>query len=223
VTGGREAGHVGTDLSQEHSPRTEPGWAKQVRAAGLSVTTAKRWQTLARVPGPAFRAAIEDAKQTRAEVTLGSFIALGRQHRPVESPPRIVQLPANVTIETADARRLPVPDGSVELFAFSPPFNVGMNYGVDEDGQPIDDALPYEDYLQFARDLLRELHRVGSERARLAINVPLDVRHGGRPRSVAADWANAAVSSSMSASRGLKRSDECDGGAGNTHPTELAR
>jgi site-specific DNA-methyltransferase (adenine-specific) len=172
---------------------TEPGWARQVRAAGLSVTTAKRWQTLARVPEPAFRAAIEEAKRTRAEVTLGSFIALGRQYRPTGSPPKVVHLPAGVTIEVADTRRLPLPDGSIDLFAFSPPFNVGMNYGLDECGAPIDDELPYADYLQFAREVVDELHRIGSERARLAINVPLDIRHGGRPRYIAADWAGAAA------------------------------
>ncbi len=167
---------------------TEPGWARQVRAAGLSVTTAKRWQTLARVPEPAFRAAIEDAKRTRAEVTLGSFIALGRQYRPAETPPKVVHLPAGVTIEVADARRLPLPDGSIELFAFSPPFNVGMQYGVDAHGQPVDDALPYDTYLELARSILVELHRVGSPRARLAINVPLDTRYGGQPRFIASDW-----------------------------------
>jgi DNA modification methylase len=156
------------------------------------LTTAKRWQTLARVPEAVFRAAIDDARQRQTEVTLGSFIALGRQYRPAPQQPTVVHLPADVSIDVADARHLPLADGAINLFAFSPPFNVGMNYGLDRDGQPIDDELSYAAYLQFARDLLGELHRVGSDHARLAINVPLDVRHGGRPRYIAADWAVAA-------------------------------
>jgi DNA modification methylase len=171
----------------------QPGWARQVRAAGLSVTTARRWQTLARVPEPVFRAAVDDARRRDAEVTLGSFIALGRQYRPTVQAPTVVHLPAGVTIETADARHLPLADGSIDLFAFSPPFNVGMTYGLDRDGQPIDDDLPYDVYLQLAHDILGELHRVGSARARLAINLPLDVRHGGQPRYIASDWASAAA------------------------------
>jgi site-specific DNA-methyltransferase (adenine-specific) len=170
-----------------------PGWARQVRAAGLSVTTARRWQTLARVPEPVFRAAIEDARRRETEVTLGSFIALGRQYRPAVQAPTVVHLPAGVSIETADARQLPLADDSIDLFAFSPPFNVGMRYGLDERGQPIADELAYDTYLQLARAILVELHRVGSTRARLAINLPLDVRHGGRPRYIASDWARLAA------------------------------
>jgi site-specific DNA-methyltransferase (adenine-specific) len=171
----------------------QPGWAKQVRAAGLSVTTARRWQTLARVPEPVFRAAIDDARRRATEVTLSSFIALGRQYRPTDSPPTVVHLPAGVSIETADARHLPLADGSIDLFAFSPPFNVGMNYGLDVHGQPIDDQVPYAAYLQLARAILLDLHRVGSARARLAVNVPLDVRLGGVPRYIASDWASVAL------------------------------
>jgi site-specific DNA-methyltransferase (adenine-specific) len=171
----------------------QPGWARQVRAAGLSVTTARRWQTLARVPEPVFRAAVEDARRRETEVTLGSFIALGRQYRPAVQAPTVVHLPAGVSIETADARQLPLTDGSIDLFVFSPPFNVGMQYGLDERGQPINDDLPYDGYLQLARDILVELHRVGSARARLALNLPLDVRHGGRPRYLASDWARLAA------------------------------
>jgi site-specific DNA-methyltransferase (adenine-specific) len=169
-------------------PARQPGWASQVRTAGLSLTTAKRWQTLARVPEPVFRAAIEDARRTRAEVTLGSFLALGRQYRPAIQLPPVVHLPAGVVIETADARQLPLDDESIDLFAFSPPFNVGMHYGLDARGRPIDDALPYDDYLQLARDILIELHRIGAPRARLAVNIPLDIRFGGVPRFIASDW-----------------------------------
>jgi hypothetical protein len=155
----------------------QPGWARQVRAAGLSVTTARRWQTLARVPEPVFRAAVDDARRRDSEVTLGSFIALGRQYRPAVQAPTVVHLPAAVTIETADARHLPLADDSIDLFAFSPPFNVGMTYGLDRDGRPIDDDLPYDVYLQLARDILGELHRVGSlgkrgRRRRLALPGP---------------------------------------------------
>jgi site-specific DNA-methyltransferase (adenine-specific) len=173
---------------QPEPPARQAGWVKQVRAAGLSLATAKRWQTLARVPEPVFRAAIEDAKRTQAEVTLGSFLALGRQYRPAVPPPPVVHLPTDVVIETADARRLPLGKRSIDLFAFSPPFNVGMRYGLDAHGQPIDDALPYDDYLRFASDVLGELYRVGAPRARLAINVPLDIRFGGQPRPIASNW-----------------------------------
>jgi site-specific DNA-methyltransferase (adenine-specific) len=176
------------DADRNAQPGEAPGWTRQVRAAGLSLATAKRWQTLARVPEPVFRAAIEDARRTRSEVTLGSFLALGRQYRPANPPPPIAQLPAGVLLDTADARQLPLPDGSIDLFAFSPPFNVGMHYGLDARGQSVDDALPYDEYLELARRILVELHRVGTPRARLAINIPLDIRYGGEPRFIASNW-----------------------------------
>jgi DNA modification methylase len=100
----------------------------------------------------------------------------------------VVHLPAGVVLETADARQLPLSDSSIELFAFSPPFNVGMQYGLDAHGQSVDDALPYDEYLELARRILVELHRVGTPLARLAINVPLDIRYGGEPRFIASDW-----------------------------------
>jgi hypothetical protein len=53
--------------------------------------------------------------------------------------------------QAPDDRQLPVADGSIDLFAFSPPFNVRKQYGLDARGHAVDDALPYDEYLELAR------------------------------------------------------------------------
>jgi hypothetical protein len=62
-----------------------------------------------------------------------------------------------------------------------------MQYGLDARGQSVDDAMPYDEYLELARRILVELRRVGIPRARLAINVPLDIRYGREPHFIASD------------------------------------
>lgn len=47
-----------------------------------------------------------------------------------------------------------MPDDSVDLAACDPPFNIGLNYSL------CDDNLPYEEYINWSRRWVSELHRV---------------------------------------------------------------
>ena len=99
------------------------------------------------------------------------------------------RLPVDVHIEVADARGLPLEDGSVDLVVTSPPYALDVGY---PQGDVAADAWP-----AFMRDWLREAYRVTREGGRLALNVPLDTTKGGfRPTyaqaidaAIAAGWA----------------------------------
>jgi len=67
------------------------------------------------------------------------------------------------------------PDNSIHLIVTSPPYNVGINYGID-------DSKKYEDYLDFMRQVIVECHRVLVAGGRLAINVPSCIRQHTKSR-----------------------------------------
>lgn len=80
-------------------------------------------------------------------------------------------VPPNVRIEQADARRLPLADGTVHLIVTSPPYGVEKAY---QDG----DILA-GDWQLFMLEWLEEAYRVAADGGRLALNVPLDTTLGG--------------------------------------------
>ena len=63
---------------------------------------------------------------------------------------------------------------SVDLVVTSPPYNVGMDYGKGQN-----DRLEQEDYLQFLREVMVELHRVLKVGGRICWNSPNQIRMKG--------------------------------------------
>ena len=89
------------------------------------------------------------------------------------APPDVL-LPADVRVEVADARCLPLEDGTVDLTVASPPYALDVAY---EGGDVAPDAWP-----SFMRAWLEEAYRVTAEGGRLAVNVPVDTtKRGYRP------------------------------------------
>jgi len=68
----------------------------------------------------------------------------------------------------------------IDLTVTSPPYNVGIEYGSN------DDKLAYEHYLEFSRQWLSNCYRWTKPQGRLLLNIPLDKNKGGN-RSVGAD------------------------------------
>lgn len=69
---------------------------------------------------------------------------------------------------------------SVDLIITSPPYNVGIDYGSNEDN------LTYEEYLKFSEIWLRNCYHWTKSTGRLCLNVPLDKNKNGK-NSVCAD------------------------------------
>lgn len=71
-------------------------------------------------------------------------------------------------------------ENSVDLIVTSPPYNVGIDYGSNDDG------LSYEAYLEFSERWLFNCFYWSRPQGRLLMNVPLDKNKGGQ-RPVGAD------------------------------------
>ncbi len=69
----------------------------------------------------------------------------------------------------------------IDLTVTSPPYNVDMPYGSN------DDALDYNEYLEFTRQWLSNVFNWTNDTGRLCLNVPLDKNKGGQ-QSVGADF-----------------------------------
>ena len=69
---------------------------------------------------------------------------------------------------------------SIDLIVTSPPYNLDISYNSYKDGDP------YEKYLDFSKNWLREAYRVLKNDGRMCLNIPLDKNKGGQ-QSVAAD------------------------------------
>lgn len=80
-------------------------------------------------------------------------------------------VPWNVRVDQADARKLPLTDGSVHLTVTSPPYALDKAY---QDGD-----VPVEDWRAFMYAWYVEAYRVTTHHGRLAVNVPLDTTLGG--------------------------------------------
>lgn len=63
--------------------------------------------------------------------------------------------------------------GSVDLIVTSPPYNLGIQYGVHGDD------MPYGKYLDFTRKWLKKCHRLVEPNGRLCLNVPLETKKYG--------------------------------------------
>ena len=73
-----------------------------------------------------------------------------------------------------------IPKSSVDLMITSPPYNVDIHYNLHQD------ALSYEDYLEFTKDWLTKCYDLAKDDGRLCLNIPLDKNKGGQ-QSVCAD------------------------------------
>ena len=73
-----------------------------------------------------------------------------------------------------------IPKESIDLIVTSPPYNVGIAYGSNED------SLTYDDYLKFSKTWLENCYRWVSSTGRLCLNIPLDKNKHGK-NSVCAD------------------------------------
>ena len=68
----------------------------------------------------------------------------------------------------------------IDLIVTSPPYNVGIDYGSN------DDTLSYENYLDFSKQWIQNCFQWSKPHARMLLNIPLDKNKGGN-RSVGAD------------------------------------
>ncbi|WP_245892494.1 DNA-methyltransferase [Helicobacter valdiviensis] len=74
-----------------------------------------------------------------------------------------------------------------DLGITSPPYNVGIEYGSNND------TLNYEAYLEFSKTWLSHCYFWAKDRARFCLNIPLDKNKGGQ-QSMGADLINIAKS-----------------------------
>lgn len=86
----------------------------------------------------------------------------------------------SLTIYNADFLSKPLKPNSIDLIVTSPPYNVGIEYSEYQD------ATPYDDYLVFSKQWLKEAYRVLKPDGRMCLNIALDKNKGGN-KSVAAD------------------------------------
>jgi DNA modification methylase len=68
-----------------------------------------------------------------------------------------------------------IPSESVHCIVTSPPYNVGVNYGVD-------DSKDYKDYLTFIEKCLTECYRILIKGGRIAINLPSSILQSKKSR-----------------------------------------
>jgi site-specific DNA-methyltransferase (adenine-specific) len=73
-----------------------------------------------------------------------------------------------------------IAESSIDLTVTSPPYGVDIKY------ENYDDSIPYNDYLNFAREWLQRCFDFTKDDGRLCLNIPLDKNKGGQ-QSVAAD------------------------------------
>jgi site-specific DNA-methyltransferase (adenine-specific) len=77
-----------------------------------------------------------------------------------------------------------VESGSIDLVFTSPPYNVGIDYGV------YDDNLPYDEYLGSMEDVIKELYRVVGSTGRIVYNVPVNYKRDGVFQHPYVDYVN---------------------------------
>jgi site-specific DNA-methyltransferase (adenine-specific) len=69
---------------------------------------------------------------------------------------------------------------SVDLIVTSPPYNLGIEYGLHKDDEE------YELYLEFSEQWLKKTYELARSSGRLCMNIPLDKNKGGQ-QSICAD------------------------------------
>ena len=75
-------------------------------------------------------------------------------------------------------------ENSIDLVFTSPPYNVGIDYGV------YDDNLPYDEYLGSMEDVIRELYRVVGDSRRIVYNVPINYKRDDVMQHPYVDYVN---------------------------------
>ena len=110
-----------------------------------------------------------EAPQNWSAAELKREAEMVRRELATEPAPSTKTVPAR--LEVADATRMLLEGGSVDLIVTSPP------YGLDKRYRDLED--PSEGWPRFMRDWLGEGFRVAREHGRLALNVPLDTTRGG--------------------------------------------
>jgi hypothetical protein len=104
--------------------------APRLREIGIDKSESSRTQAIAAVPPETFETTISEAKQSNRELTSKEMVNLGRRHQ--RSARKVARLreraeAARVSatgclLLQGDARRIPLPDRSVDLVFGSPPF-----------------------------------------------------------------------------------------------------
>jgi site-specific DNA-methyltransferase (adenine-specific) len=85
-----------------------------------------------------------------------------------------------IKIYNVDFLKLKTPSNFVDLIITSPPYNLGIDYGVYED------TKTYKDYLNFSKNWLTKCLQILKDDGRICINIPLDTGKNGK-RSLSAD------------------------------------
>lgn len=113
--------------------------------------------------------AIRTEPDCRTRHGLGKHIAkleAKRKVRAARAQAREIVLPPGLTLDVADARTLPLDDGTVDLIVTSPPYGLAIDY--------TDGDIPADEWPSFMLAWLREALRVTKPSGRLALNIPLD-------------------------------------------------
>lgn len=92
----------------------------------------------------------------------------------------------NIEIYNIDILKFNVlAENSVDLIITSPPYNLDIQYGSN------DDNLNYEEYLFFTKKWIKKCYDLSKDDGRMCLNIPLDKNKGGQ-QSVCADITNLA-------------------------------
>ncbi len=83
----------------------------------------------------------------------------------------------NIKLFNADFLELKMPDSFVDLIITSPPYNIGIDYGIYNDNKT------YKEYLEFSKKWLTKCFSILQDGGRICINIPIDTRD----RSLSAD------------------------------------
>jgi len=92
----------------------------------------------------------------------------------------------NIEIYNIDILKFNVlAENSVDLIITSPPYNLDIQYGSNNDN------LNYEEYLFFTKKWIKKCYDLSKDDGRMCLNIPLDKNKGGQ-QSVCADITNLA-------------------------------
>jgi len=90
-----------------------------------------------------------------------------------------------IEIHNYDIIKFKLDEPIVDLIVTSPPYNVDIKYGSNND------ELTYDEYLKFSRDWMKSCIDITKDDGRFCLNIPLDKNKGGH-NSVYADLVNIA-------------------------------
>lgn len=158
----RQAGWVASRFELDTRVSNVP-WSHHREVADLPPSAANELLTEVLTEGLSVKDVAERAKERKTAIAVEAALS-----QPAPDP---AVLPANVRIRVADARELPLPDGSVHLIVTSPPYAVGKDYQQGD--------IDPEQWLPFCYAWCTEAFRVSAPNGRLALNVPLDTSKGG--------------------------------------------